>query len=361
MEEKNSEFENTDSFVDLMSRSERKEWERNKKHNIEKDNTIDNNTINENGNEKDEKKESRKDKKKPVKDKKIELNDHVKVEADNIIKDNEPLKPIEEDENEIETRTADLSVGELGKTQILDIKEEMFEDEDISKQSLSPIPFLTLFIIGSFAYLIYIILKSSYNDSIFLFINCGILLFIIIVFGITTICSKKYIKWFTIVNIIMFICFILFNILSILNWNWFEDSKKNANDNEKNASNVEKKMVINNYSCTTAENRIQVNLTETNGYVTNLQRIEIFENESIAIEMKTYFENTDGFMATLNEETLTTEYNFNILDTNQYKIMTKAYNDSFTLETDFSYIENDKIIYSKYKEVELVDFICTKK
>lgn len=309
------------SFTDLMSRSERKKLEREKNN----ENTLE---------------------------------DQSKI--DSIIKDNEPLTPIVQDITDDEHKTSELLIGELSNSKIINSLEDIDEEEKISNP-LSPIPFLFIFVIGCFLYFIYLIIFSDYNNNLFLYINSGFLLLIIIFFGITNICNKKYIKIFTAINIILFFSYIVFNILSIINWSWYQKEDNINSKNNDNISDTKKEDIVNTYICTNNENSIQVNITTNNEYIINLQKNQIFENESIASEMKTYFEDKNGFAAVLNKNSLITEYNFNIIDINEYKLMIKNYNDTFTIDTDFSYITDNKILFSKYKEIELKDFKCTKK
>lgn len=369
--------EDTAAFTDLMSRSERREWERARQEEINKQLDDEKESIVEVIKDvSEDKKESKKDKKRRQKEenKNKNSNESENKIVDEIIKDEEPIKLIDEidDDSELEAKTNELNVGELSKTQSIPIitdemKESLFYDMDNLKEnnkSFNPIPLLGIGLIVSFIYFIYLVFVSDCNINSFLIINGSILLLTILIFCITTLVNKKAMKVFTIINLILIICFIGFNILSIFNWHWFDNTDKekivdNSNNNKDN--NPIDNAVETSYLCSNKENSIEVNIKEKNGYITHLKRIEVYENKSIAEEMKSYFEDTLGFSATLSEETLLTEYNFDALDINQYKIMIKTFNDAFTIETDFSYITNDKIGYVKYKEVELAEFTCIKK
>lgn len=366
--------EDTTAFTDLMSRSERKEWERVKQEEIngQLDSSKDNKTE-----AIDEIKESKKDRKKRLKEdnkrKHEGIDSNEKKIIDEIIKNEEPLKLIDNKDEmiEVDAKTNELKVGEISQTQSIPViaekmKEPIFDDVDINDNDseFNPIPLLGIGLILSLIYFIYLVFVSDYNINTFLIINGSILLVTILFFCITTLVSKKNVKIFAIINLVLIICFISFNVLSIFNWNWFDKTEpkktisKNSNDNKKDD---DEKVIETSYLCSNKENSIEVTIKEKNGYITYIKRIELYENNSIAEEMKSYFENKPGFTATLSDETLLTEYNFDMFDINQYKIMIKSFNDAFTLETDFSYISNDKIVYTKYKEVELEGFTCIKK
>ena len=130
----NDKFEKTSDFLDLMSRSERKAWERAQKE--EKEKIV---LEKEKNLEKEETNSTSRQEKYKLKQEENEVRE--------ILKDKKPFKPIEN--NQIENTQSiksleeeELQVGELGKTQHFlnmtseiavalgdNIKENMFEEE----------------------------------------------------------------------------------------------------------------------------------------------------------------------------------------------------------------------------------------
>ena len=373
-EEKNIIEEETEAFTDLMTRSERKEWERTKQ--LEIDEQMKQELEEKIEITSDNKPESNRAKRKKLREERIRKNKELRNkealtnnnEVEEIINDTKPLISIEEVTvaEETEEKQEDLVVGDVTKSQIfteetlLNIEEEkdLVNDEPNKFNPIFPLGISTILL---FLYLAYIIFNSNYTENLFLIIN-GISLFLILfIFGITVLCNRKLMKVFAIINTIFIISFIIFNVVSINNWNWY-DKKEKKTFEDVIEKQPEKEVVIKKeYSCSTTDNTIEVTINIKNDIISELRRIEVFENESIAEEMKSYFEDTNGFKATLSEKTLMTEYDFSILDINQYKLMIKEYNDAFREPTDFSYIEKNQINYEKYIEIELNGFVCMKK
>ena len=185
-------LDKTTSFTDLMSRSERK------RRNQEKNEII----IEKNDNDIED---MIKEKKKSTKDLTLEL-EKAKRNYQN------QTKEINDDQ-------------ELGKTQILELTRQMkfnFEEtkkENIKKKKnglsiLNIIGEINLFCIG---YYIYILVFTNYQDSQFNYMfTGGLIILLVLLFGLSVITNKKASKFFNILNILAIITFIVFNIYILI-------------------------------------------------------------------------------------------------------------------------------------------------
>lgn len=190
---KENDLDKTSSFTDLMSRSERK------KRNEEKIEVIVEKIDN-------DIEDMIKEKKKNTKDLTLEL-EKVKNEYNNQIKE----------EN---------NTDELGKTQILELTRQMkFNFEETKKENntkkkkgvsvLNIIGEVNLLCIG---YYIYLLVFTNYQDSEFNYmVTGGIIVLLVLLFGLSVVTSKKLSKFFNILNILAIISFIAFNIYTLLN------------------------------------------------------------------------------------------------------------------------------------------------
>lgn len=178
---KENDLDKTSSFVDLMSRSERK------KRSLTIDEIDNSNDI----------EEMVEEKKKSTRDLTIELE---KIKNDN------------KDE-------------ELGKTQILELTRQMkfnlekTKKENISKKKngvtlLNTIGITNLLCIG---YYIYLLVFTNYQDSqINYLITGGIIVLLVLLFGLSVVTNKGASKFFKILNILAILGFIAFNAYTIL-------------------------------------------------------------------------------------------------------------------------------------------------
>lgn len=189
---KENDLDKTSSFTDLMSRSERKK----RKKEITEDTVIpDNNDI----------LEMLQEKKKSTKDLTLEL-EKAKKDYQN---------KIDEEKQE----------QELGKTQILELTRQMkfnFEEtkkENINKKKkglsiLNIIGEINLLCIG---YYIYILVFTNYQDSELNYMfTGGLIVLLVLLFGLSVITNKKTSKFFNILNILVIITFIIFNFYVLI-------------------------------------------------------------------------------------------------------------------------------------------------
>ena len=210
---KDDEMDKTASFTDLMSREELKMRKRIKEE--EKTRELKEILMND-----DDKKELKKEKKKKEKiDKKIRkqekrLENIATKEINNKIKDN--------------TLVDDEDLKDLTKTQkLLDLTDEIKVsmhnnvDENIKvekkKFGIGNIVISDILIIISLAFYIYSILFTNYqNNQFYLLIGGLIILAMIMFFCISIISSKTLSKVFSILIYLIFIGYILFNLILVL-------------------------------------------------------------------------------------------------------------------------------------------------
>ena len=188
---KENDLDKTSSFTDLMSRSERRKREI---KNEEKFLDSNNNDI----------EDMVQEKKKSTKDLTIEL---------------------EKAKNEYKNQINDQKEEELGKTQILELTRQMkFNFEETKKENnekkkngvsfLNIIGIVNLLCIG---YYIYLLTLTNYQDKqINYLITGGIIVLLVLLFGLSVITPKKVSKFFNILNILAILSFISFNIYIIM-------------------------------------------------------------------------------------------------------------------------------------------------
>ena len=185
---KENDLEKTSSFTDLMSRSERKKRIKDKELDITNDSNVD---I----------EEMIKERKRNTKDLTIEL------------------EKINKEQNK---KTEDIEEN-LGKTQILELTRQMkFNVNDNIKEERKKgynyITFIGIFILIALAYFIYSLLFTNYFDNeMFLLINCCTILLMFLLFGITLLTTKRNNKFLSILNFIILLGYIAFNVLNIFN------------------------------------------------------------------------------------------------------------------------------------------------
>ena len=184
---KENDLDKTASFTDLMSRSERK-------------------------NRKLEKHEQSNDIEDMIEERKRSTKD-LTIELENA--KNEYKKQVFSEKNE-----------DLGKTQILEITRQMkFNFDEKKKENaknkkkgisiLNIIGEINLLCIG---YYIYLLVFTNYQDDKSNYIiTGGIIVLLVLLFGISIVTNKKISKFFNILNILAIIVFIVFNLYTLLN------------------------------------------------------------------------------------------------------------------------------------------------
>ena len=190
---KTRDLDETSSFTDLMSRTQRLH----KKNSNDIDDMI------------NEKRKNTKDLAKELKIAQQEYKEEIKKE------DKKRSKQIEEEKEE-----------NLGKTQIMELTRVMkfnFEEnkeknKKKKKHGISPLNIvgeLNLFCMG---YYIYLLAFTNYQDieSRYM-LNGGIIVLMVLLFGLSVVTSKKLSKFFHIINILVIITFLIFNTYTLIN------------------------------------------------------------------------------------------------------------------------------------------------
>ena len=187
---KEIDLEKTSSFTDLMSRSERRKRKNDENNFIKQSNSDIEEMI-------DERKKSTKDLTRQLEKAKEEYKKQVKENSDE----------------------------ELSKTQILELTRQMkFNFEETKKENietnkngvslLNIIGITNLLCIGFY---IYLLVFTNYQDiELNYMITGGIIILLVLLFGLSVVTSKKVSKFFKVLNILAIISFIGFNIYTIL-------------------------------------------------------------------------------------------------------------------------------------------------
>ena len=189
---KEMDLDKTSSFTDLMSRSERKSRKK------EKDEDEFLNTSN------NDIEEMIQEKKKSTKDLTLEL---------------------EKAKNEYQKQIAEKADEDLGKTQILELTRQMKfnfeetkkENNDKKKKGISVLNIIGEVNLLCIGYYIYLLVFTNYQDiELNYMITGGIIVLLVLLFGLSVITNKKISKFFNILNILTIIIFIGFNIYTLI-------------------------------------------------------------------------------------------------------------------------------------------------
>ena len=192
---KKNDLDETSSFTDLMTKKERI----NRKKDISDSNDIDD-MIN-------EKRKNTEDLTNELEKAKEEYNNEIKVE-----KINEKKKENIDDS--------------LGKTQILELtramkfnfEEKKEENKSKKKHGISPLNIvgeLNLFCMG---YYIYLLAFTNYQDiEVRYMLNGGIIVLMVLLFGLSVVTPKKISKFFYILNILIIVLFVIYNAYTLIN------------------------------------------------------------------------------------------------------------------------------------------------
>lgn len=377
MKDKNRQFEETGAFLDLMSKREKKRWEKEQKRineqehnddntavNVNEDNTVVNvnesqvtneviaeteinNSSNENTNLEEEPKEN-------IHNESPQLEENKKVE--------------QQKEDELEKTKKILEVTtEINTVNSINDEDSNTElDEDDTSGGFNPVIPIGISLIFIYAFFIYITVATDFTHNTFLTVNIVILSILTLFFGLTTLSNKKHVNVFAIFDLIIILSYILFNGISLISYDDMYKDKKDENKViteekeekpivEKEPEQIEKHI----YNCENENSTINITYNTENKYVTYIKRNEVLANTEIADEISSYYKNINGITVEVDDKEITIEFDFNALDINQYKIAVTKHNDSYRLESDFSYIEENKILTEKYQNLELKNLTCT--
>ena len=201
---KEDDLDKTASFTDLMSRSEKKKRERIKEE--EKTRELKEILMNDDDNK------NKKQKKKKELDETLKINKEKIKEEQEIKKENE----IKNLENLSKTqRFLDLTT-EI-KTSMLNNVDDNLDLPSKKKFGIGNILIMDLFIILSLAYYIYSILFTDIqNNQLYLLIGGIFIISMITIFCISIISNRILYKIFSILNYLIFISYIAFNLILVL-------------------------------------------------------------------------------------------------------------------------------------------------
>lgn len=343
----NDKFEKTQDFLDLMTRSERKAWERAQKEEQEKLALA---TL--------EKETSTQKKKK-------EKNQEEKLRKE-ILKDKEPLKRLEETQEMNTEGTEDLQVGELSKTQHFlnltselaitmedNVQDNLFEKEK-QQSSFNPITWIGLAIILCFGYFIYLVIHSGYDETRLLLIDSCFLLGIILLFGISILSNKKWTKRFSILNLFIIIAFIGTNVFFLYDWDIHKE--KEVIEEEPIETKIKKEL-----TCISEDKTIKQVIQAEENLIEKITFTQNFTDEEELKAILEIFEEVEGLSITTEENQLMLEFDFSLIDINQYKVMMRTYLEYYRNSSNFSYIDETNLYYTSYLETELEGYQCTEK
>ena len=400
MKDKNRQFEETGAFLDVMSKREKKRWEKEQRklmeeeklaHNTENYTEQSNEIINNN----------------PIVNSPIEEENNFLESTDAVTEENnEENKDIVTTQN-VETPTEEenkfQSVGEqnnesihntvsfeqnpvhnenlteLEKTQkILEVTTEINTvnhqeleefsdlDEDDASGGFNPVIPIGISLIFIYAFFIYIAVATDFTNSTFLTINIIILSILTLFFGLTTLSNKKHVNVFAGIDLVIILSYILFNGISIISYDDMykekEINKKPIEENEEQKPVVEEKpeqVEKHIYNCENENSTLNITYNTENQYIVYIKRVELFNDDESTKEISSYYKDINGINVKEEEKEITLEFDFNKLDINQYKLAVTKHNDSYRLESDFSYIENNKILADEYKNLELKNLTCS--
>lgn len=198
---KEDDLDKTSSFTDLMTRSERKMRKKQKeleqKENVEAENKDDIESMVE-------------ERKKSTKDLTIEL-EKAKEEYNNSLN----KKSLEDGKEESISKTQIL---ELTRQMKFNFNENKEENNKIKKRGISFLNIIGEINLLCIGYYIYLLVFTNYQEEQQNYlINGGLIVLLVLLFGISVVTNKKVSKFFNVINILAIIGFIVFNAYTLLN------------------------------------------------------------------------------------------------------------------------------------------------
>lgn len=114
----------------------------------------------------------------------------------------------------------------LGKTQILELTRAMKfnfdetkeENKNKKKHGISPLNIVGELNLVCMGYYVYLLAFTNYQDiEIRYMLNGGIIVLMVLLFGLSVVTPKKISKFFYILNILIIVTFIIYNIYTLIN------------------------------------------------------------------------------------------------------------------------------------------------
>lgn len=211
-------LDKTSSFTDIMSRSERKKREYEKQHedndDIEKMVNEKKRNIEDIENTKDiEKKEF--DKASIEIDKKLNKKEKATIKEEDV-KDNKKSQ-VQSNEITEDDKLAKTQILELTRQMKFNFEETKKENNENKKKGISILNIIGEVNLLCIAYYIYLLIFTNYqNNKQNYMISGGIVILLVMLFGISVITGKKASKVFNILNILVIIAFIAFHAYTLI-------------------------------------------------------------------------------------------------------------------------------------------------
>ena len=192
---KKNDLDETASFTDLMTKKERI----NRKKDVTDSNDIDD-MIN-------EKRKNTEELTKELEKAKEKYNNEIKVD-----------KIVENKKESVDDTLGKTQILELTRAMKFNFEEKKEENKSKKRHGISPLNIvgeLNLFCIG---YYIYLLAFTNYQDiEIRYMFNGGIIVLMVLLFGLSVVTPKKVSKFFYVLNILIIILFVVYNIYTLVN------------------------------------------------------------------------------------------------------------------------------------------------
>lgn len=203
MNKENKRLEDSGAFLDLMGKKERIEWEKKKREELGIQDPTDT--------------------EKPFTKSKKRADRHEDNEADTIIADEKPLIPIDTD-SAANPDTLKIAVGEVNAkasekkivTEPTSTKKTTRKAKRKDNVKLTTISGLATIL--CFCSYIYISLYATFNNNAFKLINSIMVITMTIVFSLSVLCNRKFSKILSMINLLILLIYIAFNILIIISF-----------------------------------------------------------------------------------------------------------------------------------------------
>lgn len=204
---KENDLDKTSSFVDLMSKKERKN--RNKQYEEENNKNSDDNF--------DDIEEMVSEKKRSTKDLTVDV-EKAKEELKDLYDNSETEKVLENKEiQEKEDNLAKTQLLELTKQMKFNLEENKLANKEKKKKGISILNIIGEINLLCIGYYIYLLLFTTFQDNRNNYlINGFIIVSLVLLFGLSIITRKNVSKFFNVLNVIVIIGFIAFNVYSLI-------------------------------------------------------------------------------------------------------------------------------------------------
>ena len=204
---KENDLDKTSSFVDLMSKKERKN--RNKQYEEENNKNSDDNF--------DDIEEMVSEKKRSTKDLTVDV-EKAKEELKDLYDNSETEKLLENKEiQEKEDNLAKTQLLELTKQMKFNLEENKLANKEKKKKGISILNIIGEINLLCIGYYIYLLLFTTFQDNRNNYlINGFIIVSLVLLFGLSIITRKNVSKFFNVLNVIVIIGFIAFNVYSLI-------------------------------------------------------------------------------------------------------------------------------------------------